>query len=161
MNRYGARYKGKTARRDTLTINDTLFINEYLANGQNGTRAYMKVHPNAKEGSARAEAARVLSKPCVTQELKLRVQAAGLTPQVLQTRLEHAWERAKELDDPSALVSVAMSQAKLAGYLVDRQEVKSVKDDEAQSVHRIVRDLIQAGKAEPTTEPAAVAPSEN
>ena len=60
-----------------LRVNDLLFINEYLANGRNGTHAYMKIHPHAKPDSARANAPLILAKACVQRALAERLQQKG------------------------------------------------------------------------------------
>lgn len=43
------------------------FVEEYLANGRNGVRAYLKAYPHVKYDTALTEAARLLVKPCVAE----------------------------------------------------------------------------------------------
>lgn len=143
MNRHGPRRKGLPASQ-VLTYNDLLFINEYLANGQNGTRAYMSVHPKATIRTAGQEAQRVLQKPAVAEHLNYRARAAGITPELLQSRLEWCYEEARKLGDPSIAASVAMDQAKLAGLLVDKREVKTVDDGDKSALRRLIDPAIGA-----------------
>jgi phage terminase small subunit len=49
-----------------------LFAEEYLANGRNGTRAYLKVYPHVTEGTARATAPKLLAKSSVKDYLDKR-----------------------------------------------------------------------------------------
>lgn len=46
------------------------FCLEYISNGRNGTRAYMKIRPNAKENSAGQSAFEWLNKPEILAEIE-------------------------------------------------------------------------------------------
>lgn len=48
------------------------FVEEYLANGRNGTRAYLKVYPHVTEDTARSSAPPLLAKPSVKSYLEKR-----------------------------------------------------------------------------------------
>ena len=48
------------------------FIDEYLANGRNGTRAYLKVYPNAKYDTARTLAPKIFANLRVSKYLEKR-----------------------------------------------------------------------------------------
>lgn len=53
-----------------LTAKELQFVEEYVANGRNGTQAYKQVYPNAAYTTCRNEAAVLLAKPCIAAELK-------------------------------------------------------------------------------------------
>jgi phage terminase small subunit len=61
----GARGTPHRQTRPTLSANDQAFALAYLSNGENGTAAYLAVHPKAKETTARTEGSRTLAKPNV------------------------------------------------------------------------------------------------
>ncbi len=54
----------------TLSHIEQMFIAEYIANGGNGTQAYIAVHPNAKPRSAAVSATRLLQKPALEDALQ-------------------------------------------------------------------------------------------
>ena len=142
MNRHGSRRNGKSAAK-TLTYNDLAFLNEHLANGLKAWEAYSKVHPAAQKRTAQVEAVRVLSKPAVKEHLAMRFQAAGITVELLQARLEWCYEQARKMSDPSIAASVAMDQAKLAGLLVDKHQVEQVGDGEKSVIRGLVADAVR------------------
>lgn len=51
------------------------FIAEYVANGGNGTQAYLKTHPNSSEEAARVSATRLIAKANVWQEIERSLRA--------------------------------------------------------------------------------------
>lgn len=65
-------------REKGLNEPDYLFALEYLANGQNAKRAYLKAHPKAKDRTAEVEGSKLLRKPelkaFIDQEMKARRQ---------------------------------------------------------------------------------------
>lgn len=75
--RGAARPPAKRSRRDAegLTPEDLAFLQAYLANGGNGTQAYLSVYPNAKPATAATEAWKRLRKPQIAEKLlELRAQ---------------------------------------------------------------------------------------
>lgn len=67
----GARKRAATvsqAQESKAQANHRRFVEEYIANGRNGKRAYMAVYPRAGERTAAVEASALLTKPNV-QEL--------------------------------------------------------------------------------------------
>jgi hypothetical protein len=70
---------------------EILMVNEYLANGGNKTRAYMKVHPNAEYDSARSTAPGIFAKPSIKALIKriLDEQAMPLN-EALAIKAQHA-----------------------------------------------------------------------
>ncbi len=47
-----------------------IFINEYLTNGLNGTKAYQKAYPKASSETARANASKLLTSTNISEEIK-------------------------------------------------------------------------------------------
>lgn len=130
MNRYGSRHKGVLPA-NRLTINDIFFCNEYMANGRNGTRAYMKVHPKANHNSARAEATRVLAKPAVREHMaRLERAATPDTIESIRADLDLARSMAMAANDHDSIERIAMDRAKLAGLLVDKHADVTEKSPE-------------------------------
>jgi len=72
----GKNAPGKRKKQDpnALTDRQRHFILAYEANGHNGARAYMALHPGANAGTAATEAYRTLRKPHVSKELDRRRQ---------------------------------------------------------------------------------------
>lgn len=143
MNRHGTRRQGKAAT-DILTYNDLLFCLEYAKNGQNGTRAYMAVHPKADENTARREACRVLTKRSVKDQLDRMYKAAiPDTIETIKRDLELAWNMAVAAKDHNAIAAISMDKAKLAGLLIDRQEVKTVDEASQSAIRSLVGDAVK------------------
>lgn len=121
-----------------LTCNDLLFINEYLANGRNGTDAYQKVHPKASYATARVEARRVLAKPAVSQEIAKRIKhEAGITRELVESDLMVAREIAHEQRDSAEIRAVAMDMAKLAQLYADQSDVNISNREYLNEIRRI------------------------
>lgn len=58
---------------DKLNKKELQFINEYLSNGFNGSKAYKKVYKSCKsDGTARTEASKLLAKPNIKKEIEKR-----------------------------------------------------------------------------------------
>lgn len=58
---------------DKLNKKELQFINEYLSNGFNGSKAYKKVYKSCKsDGTARTEASKLLAKPNIKKEIDKR-----------------------------------------------------------------------------------------
>ena len=143
MNRHGSRRKGIPPK-DFLTINDIFFCNEYLTNGQNGTQAYLKVHPKAVHATGKAEAVRVLAKPAVRDHIARIVQAA--VPDTIETikkRLELAYSLALDAKDHAAIAAISMDVAKLTGLLVEKHQVEQVGDSERGVVRSLIADAVR------------------
>ncbi len=143
MNRHGTRRQGKAAT-DILTYNDLLFCLEYPKHRQNGTRAYMAVHPKADENTARREACRVLTKRSVQEQLARMYRAAiPDTIETIKQDLELAWSMAYAAKDYDAIDRISMDKAKLAGLLIDRQEIKTIDDASHSAIRSLVGDAVK------------------
>jgi hypothetical protein len=138
MNRYGPRRKGLPASQ-VLTYSDLIFCLEYAKNGQNGSAAYRKAHPKASMATSEVEAVRVLSKPSVSDFLdRLYKSAIPDTIETIKRDLELAYNLAVAAKDHNAIANISMDKAKLAGLLVDKQEVKTLTDAEAAPLRGLV-----------------------
>ena len=105
-----------------LRVNDLLFVNEYLKNGQNGTQAYRVVHPGAKYQTAASRANDLLKKPSIVEEIGRRIQLTQVaTAESLGSCLLKYRRWAEEKQDYLAAASIAMDHAKLAGLLVEKR----------------------------------------
>ena len=122
-----------------LRVNDLLFITEYLKNGRNGTQAYLKVHPFAKSDSARANAPAILAKASVQAEIARRIKyEGGITRELVESNLLTALQLANDAKDAAVISSVSMDCAKLAGFLIERREVKTLSDGESDAIKSLV-----------------------
>ena len=141
----------KPSKRSKLTCNDLLFLNEYLKNGRNGTQAYRAVHPKTSYGVASCRAYQVLQKPTTQAELGKRIQyQAGITRELVDSNLLHALDLANEAKDAAVIASVTMDCAKLAGFLIERREVKQISDAEQTSVKELVNRTLRTLIASPS-----------
>ena len=91
-----------------MPINDKqqAFINEYLVNGHNATKAYKTAYPNSSDKACESSACDLLRKPKIVEEIS-RIQA--------KTGVEAGKTRegqVKRLDD---LIDMAVKQGNVAG----------------------------------------------
>ena len=123
-------------------------LETYLSNGQNATQAYLKHHPKSKYTSAEVSAHRWLRKPKVQAELTRRLSAEhGITRASIESDLLWCAEQAKVAGDYEALASIRMDCAKLAGFLVEKREVKTVTDTDQSSLSDLVRSTLRMRSA--------------
>ena len=116
-----------------------LFVNEYMTNGQNGTRAYLKYKPHVKYVTAEVEACRLLRNPIVIDELTRRVQAEkGVTREMILSDLMMARQWATDAKDANTVATISMDMAKLAGFLIDKQEVKRIDEHDGAAIRQMV-----------------------
>jgi hypothetical protein len=95
------------------------FIDEYFANGFNGTRAYMKVYSVKNEKVARSAATRLLSYVSVNKEVQYRLQSQQVTDDAIIGEL---WDVARNYRGEKtigAAVSALQTLAKTKGMLTD------------------------------------------
>lgn len=68
-----------------ISVIDLSFIQIYIGNNFNGTRAYLELHPKVKDTTAASEASDILRKPKVQAaykaELKFHIQYTGMKAQ--------------------------------------------------------------------------------
>jgi len=107
---------------------------QVLAAGCSATEAYVKAGYRLNKGNAgRLKADEHIRKR--VEELQARnVQAqeaaVGVTIEQLRTQFAEAYEMAKELSQPTAMVAATTAQAKLAGLWIERSEHTRKQPDE-------------------------------
>lgn len=69
-----------------LTLKQKKFIQEYVSNGGNGTKAVAVAYPDATYGTQRSLSAENLAKPNINSEIRTLLEAKGIT---LDTLNEH------------------------------------------------------------------------
>jgi hypothetical protein len=70
-----------------ISDSDRAFIDEYIANGYNATRAYMKVHPKAKYESARALSSKMLTNLNIREAIAKEFEARTMKREEVLGRL--------------------------------------------------------------------------
>jgi hypothetical protein len=126
-----------------LSLNDLVFVNAYFEHQRSAVKAYRLSHPNASYATARVEAYRVRAKPSVKSEIARRVEhEQGITRELVSSRLLTALQWAEQSHDPVVLSSVTMDCAKLAGFLVEKREVKDVTE-KVEQLRSLVRQTLQ------------------
>ena len=140
----------QTPTPNSLRVNDLLFITEYLKNGRNGTQAYMTVHPGSKYTSSEVSAHRLLSKARVQVEIARRIQhEGGITKAFCESSLMTALQLAHDQHDPAVIASVTMDCAKLAGFLIEKREVRTMSEEQSDHVRRIVASALTPTRPQP------------
>ncbi len=75
-----------------LEDKEELFALEYMANGCNGGKAYLRVNPGVSIGAARVQAHRILARPAVAARIleirKETAQRAGITADMIVAQLK-------------------------------------------------------------------------
>lgn len=122
-----------------LSVNDLLFVNAYFQHERSAVKAYRLSHPKASYRTAQVEAYRVLAKPSVKGEIAKRLEhEAGITREFVQTNLLYALELANQVKDAAVIASISMDCAKLAGFLVEKREVKTLNDSDKSAIRSLV-----------------------
>jgi len=105
--------KGRSMPKSKLTLKQTKFIAEYVKDG-NATRAVREAYPNAKsEGAMRAMASENLTKPNIQKQIKVVLDEAGLTPELLIKELKKLIEG----DDNSSKNKAIRTAAEIMGLI--------------------------------------------
>lgn len=144
--------------------NHRQFVEEYLANGRNGTRAYLKVYPNVTELSARVLSPRLFAKVSVQEyltnrEAELLSDLNITTQRVLQEAARLAFVDIRKLyyengnlkapqdmdDDTAAALASIETEELFAGHGEERVRVGTAKKvkvfDKSGSVERLMKYL--------------------
>ena len=131
----------------SLSVSDLLFVNAYLANGQNGTKAYQSVHPKAKYISAASTACDLLKKPKVKEEIAQRTRYdVGVTKAWGQSRLLNYEQMARDQGDYIAGASICMDAMKLAGFLIDKKEITTLSVEQTSAVRTFVQSMLASDR---------------
>jgi hypothetical protein len=116
----------KAVNEEGLKLSWIRFIDEYIANGGNGTQAYMTVyntkdHP-IKESTARVESSRLLRNPNILSELNNKMQASRITPEFIQQQLLSIGTKYRGAKTINAAVKSFELLAKMQGLLIDTKK---------------------------------------
>jgi hypothetical protein len=106
---------------------------QVLAAGCSATEAYVKAGYCLNKGNAGRRTNEYIRKR--VEELQARNVAAqqaamGVTIEQLRAQFAEAYETAKELSQPTAMVAATTAQAKLAGLWIERSEQTRKQPDE-------------------------------
>ncbi len=127
----------------TLSVNERLFLDEYFSNGRNGTDAYRKHHPNSKYTTAASAACELLKKPKIKEEIERRLNSEPYTKASALDDLEWCVRTAKSHGDVGEVVESVLAHSKLAGWLIDKQEVKYLDEANKEQIRRFVVEQLQ------------------
>jgi hypothetical protein len=117
---------------------------QVLAAGCSATEAYVKAGYRLNKGNAGRLKAneRIRERVGELQARNVQAQeaAVGVTIEQLRTQFAEAYEMAKELSQPTAMVAATTAQAKLAGLWIERSETRKqpdqMSDDEIAAILR-------------------------
>lgn len=107
------------------------FIDRYVANGGNGTRAYLDVYSDiTDENVAAAGAARLLRNVKVREEIRSKLDAQSVTEAAIVSEL---WRIAKERKEKSVYAAVKALEilAKIRGMLTDTKKIEFTAENPA------------------------------
>lgn len=123
-------------RHQRLSVKDKAFVKAYIKTPI-AKRAYKAVHPHVTDRSAEQLGSVTLRKPEVQQALQ-----EVLTLGDLQKELQECLDQAKDLGDLKNWRGATMDYAELAGYRIQRHEVKAVSDEETERLRQIAASVI-------------------
>lgn len=109
-----------------MPINDKqqAFINEYMINGHNASKAYKKAYPKVRSGW-NAHSARLMAKDSIKKVIAGLMAVSGAvaerTVQSIDSMQQAAYDLAMTHKQPSAAVSAAVAIARLYGMDKDTQ----------------------------------------
>lgn len=108
------------------------FINEYLSNGGNGTKAYSKTYPDVKdENVAGTAAARLLRNVRIRSEINSRLEAQYVTEAAI---IEALWKVAVNYTDTKSVFSSVKALevlARIRGMLTDTKKIEFTGENPA------------------------------
>jgi hypothetical protein len=115
-----------------------------LAAGCSATEAYVKAGYRLNKGNAGRlkanESIKKRVKELQARNVQAQEAAVGVTIEQLRTQFAEAYEMAKELSQPTAMVAATTAQAKLAGLWIERSETRKqpdqMSDDEIAAILR-------------------------
>lgn len=143
---------GKSARvtEEGLTLQEEAAVQAFLRCG-NETEAYREAYNNATSnpGTDRVAAQNLFKRPRVKarlQSLIKKTEAAALyTSDVAMQEAKEAYDLAKKLGTPAAMVSAVTLRSKLAGILIERRENtnRTAKDLSDAEVEEMLKQSLQ------------------
>lgn len=133
---FGKRGKGKSRRinpAERVKPAEHIFVNEYLRNGNDASKAFRVAYPNAAE-PVKDRAKALLSTMRVQHRLKEVVEKMDREAQYKRAdamrELEQAIALATEVRNPSAMIQATKLKSQLAGLLVEKHEIAVTRFDE-------------------------------
>jgi len=125
----------KTVQEGGLKLSWIRFIDEYIANGGNGTRAYFKVfntpERRIKRSTATTEASELLSKPNIIEEINHRLTSQRCTDDWIKGGLIDIAVNYRGAKTINASVRALETLAKIKGMLIDTKRVEFSKENPA------------------------------
>jgi len=107
---------------------------QVLAAGCSATEAYVKAGYRLNKGNAGRlkanERIRKRVEELQGRNVQAKEAAVGVTIEQLRVQFAEAYEMAKELSQPTAMVAATTAQAKLAGLWIERSEQTRKQPDE-------------------------------
>lgn len=114
---------------DFLRVQWLRFIDEYVSNGGNGTKAYLKVYPEVtNENVAGTAAARLLRNVRIRAEINNKLEAQRVTESFIIASL---MEVAQSHKNPFASVKALEILARIKGMLTDTKKVEFTGENPA------------------------------
>lgn len=110
----------------------------------NQTQAYKQAHPNVEYTTARTEGAQTLAKPHVRAVVEGELEARGWDKERILSELNwnvNECKTLKKLGDHREGVGLI---AKVTGNLIEKREVKTLQDDERDSIRRIISESLRS-----------------
>ena len=103
--------------------NHLKFVNEYLKNGHNATKAYMAAYPLSKYSTAAQNSYQLLKKPKVRLIIDKETQEySEINKETLKNGIVWALNQAKDNNDYQAYSKIAMDAARITGLLINKHE---------------------------------------
>ena len=136
-------YRRQTAQKnqsamDRLLPSQQKFVSEYLSNGYNATAAYQKAYPNASHATADTDGPSLSRSPRITSAIQEALGNKGYSKADLERKLAECIEAHEGDDDYAEVRNDIMALAKLAGYLIDRQEVTSIPSEHRDAIRSLI-----------------------
>jgi len=125
----------KSEKREDIELR--AFLEEFLKNGMNGTRAAMKVWPNLDENAAAVKSCRLIRND------KFKLSSMELeSPKQLNAQLENIQKQAETKEDASSQLKAVQLKAQLGGHLIQKNENinKNVLNEQEQDELNRVKD---------------------
>ena len=107
------------------------FIDEYIKNGGNGTKAYQKAYPNTSEDTAGVNASRLLGNARIKAELNNKLGASEVTEDFIIEGLKGIAQDYRGEKTIMAAVRCYEILGKIKGMLVDTKKVAFTTDNPA------------------------------
>ena len=98
-----------------LTPKQTKFVNTYLTNGQNGTKAALEHYDTNDYNTAHVIASENLQKPTIREVVEQALAKSGLTPDTITDNLKHAASQRPEKGSMDSMIKANVELLKLWG----------------------------------------------